>query len=148
MPPNVKLPAERKPWHPLPGTSQFINPWPSFKLHGTKDFFGLMMGEWDRERSKPPQEELRVPVVRPDFDKINSFNSSEKGKIAATWLGHAAFLVQMGGLKVLADPCCSERCSPSQWMGPARIRPMPCKLEELGKVDAVIISHSHYGGLL
>ncbi|KAI9026800.1 beta-lactamase superfamily domain-containing protein, partial [Hyaloraphidium curvatum] len=67
--------------------------------------------------------------------------------IAATWLGHACFLLQLGGLNVLADPCCSERCSPSQWAGPKRIRPLPCGLEELANVDAVVISHSHYDHL-
>lgn len=135
LPHKVELPADQKPHHPAPGSSTFRNPWPSFTPHGTADFFRLFFGgEWDRERSKPPPEELRVPVIKPDFNLIRSFASGDaKGRIAATWLGHAAFLVQMGGLSVLADPCCSERCSPSQWVGPARIRPMPCGLEWVEK---------------
>lgn len=41
----------------------------------------------------------------------------------------------------------SQRCSPSQWFGPKRYRPCPCKVEDLPKIDAVIISHNHYDHL-
>jgi N-acyl-phosphatidylethanolamine-hydrolysing phospholipase D len=48
-------------------------------------------------------------------------------KIKATWLGHACFLVELPavpsqsrGLRVLFDPVFSHRCSPFQWLGPAR----------------------------
>lgn len=42
-----------------------------------------------------------------------------------TWLGHASVLSQWDGWNILADPIFSERCSPSQWFGPKRLRPAP-----------------------
>ncbi|KAI9094416.1 beta-lactamase superfamily domain-containing protein [Phlyctochytrium arcticum] len=50
----------------------------------------------------------------------------------------------MDGVNILCDPIFSHRCSPSQWVGPARFTPPPCKLEDLPPIDVVIISHNHY----
>lgn len=53
--------------------------------------------------------------------------SDLKEKIKTTWLGHACFLVEFPsrvghsrGIRVLFDPVFSDRCSPSQWIGPKR----------------------------
>ena len=68
-----------------------------------------------------------------------------------TWLGHACFLVEFPtgpgthgrGARVLFDPVFSNRCSPSQYIGPARVTKPPFKLDEMPHVDAVVISHNH-----
>ena len=51
-------------------------------------------------------------------------------KIKCTWLGHACFVVELPshltssekgrGVRILFDPVFSDRCSPSQWIGPKR----------------------------
>lgn len=41
----------------------------------------------------------------------------------------------------------SHRCSPSQWVGPARYTPPPIKMEEMPEIDGVVISHAHYDHL-
>lgn len=47
-------------------------------------------------------------------------------------------------LKMLFDPIFSERAGPTSYTGPGRIRPPPCKVEDLPGVDAVFVSHNQY----
>ncbi|GAA5992285.1 hypothetical protein JCM11641_001162 [Rhodosporidiobolus odoratus] len=50
-------------------------------------------------------------------------------------------------IKLLFDPIFSERAGPTSYTGPGRVRPPPCKVEELPGVDAVFVSHNHYDHL-
>jgi N-acyl-phosphatidylethanolamine-hydrolysing phospholipase D len=45
-------------------------------------------------------------------------------------------------LKMLFDPIFSERAGPTSYTGPGRLRPPPCKVEDLPGVDAVFVSHN------
>lgn len=67
--------------------------------------------------------------------------------LAATWLGHSTVLVEVDGVRVLIDPVWSDRCSPSQLVGPKRFHPVPIVMGALPDIDAVIISHDHYDHL-
>lgn len=64
-----------------------------------------------------------------------------------TWFGHASCLVELDGARILLDPVWSDRCSPSQHVGPKRLHAVPVPLTGLGRVDAVVISHDHYDHL-
>ncbi|NYG58422.1 L-ascorbate metabolism protein UlaG (beta-lactamase superfamily) [Nocardioides daedukensis] len=66
---------------------------------------------------------------------------------AATWLGHATVLLEVGGHFVLADPVWSERVSPATRVGPRRHHPVPLALRDLPTLSAVLISHDHYDHL-
>lgn len=53
-----------------------------------------------------------------------TFGTSPSPRIQATWLGHAAFLIETPaqegaerGVRILLDPAFSERCSPFQNFG-------------------------------
>ena len=48
---------------------------------------------------------------------------------------------------MLFDPVFSCRCSPFTWLGPKRFTKVPCQIEEIPTIDAVVISHSHYDHL-
>lgn len=122
----------------------FVNPWPSYKdwqpwsiiLAMTKLRFS---GSWNSPDTTPPT----VPVRRPDF-----LTTRETKKLRATWLGHACYYVEFpGGFRVLFDPVFTARCSPFSFMGPKRFTEMPCQIEDIPYIDAVIISHSHYDHL-
>ena len=63
------------------------------------------------------------------------------------WIGHATVLAQLDGFTVMTDPVFSQRASVSQWLGPKRYRDPPCTIDELPKLDAVLISHNHYDHL-
>lgn len=81
-----------------------------------------------------------VTVRKPTF-----LQSRETQTLRATWLGHACYYVEFpGGFRVLFDPVFSERCSPFSWLGPKRFTEVPCQIEDIPAVDAVVISHNHY----
>lgn len=60
-----------------------------------------------------------------------------------TWLGHASFLVRIGGRTLLTDPFLSERASPLSGAGPRRFAGPGLAIEDLPPIDAVVISHNH-----
>jgi len=47
----------------------------------------------------------------------------------------------------LFDPVFTPRCSPFSWLGPKRYTEVPCQIDDIPIIDAVIISHSHYDHL-
>ncbi len=69
------------------------------------------------------------------------------GETRVTWIGHATFLVQAGGLNLLTDPVWSRRASPLSWLGPSRFLPPALSLDALPPLDGVLLSHDHYDHL-
>ncbi|KAF8467298.1 beta-lactamase superfamily domain-containing protein [Kalaharituber pfeilii] len=136
-PENVEAKA-----HHLKGGG-FHNPWPSFKdtAYGITNMHKIAKISLELARKKP---EGIVPVVTPSFLP----RSITSDTLRATWLGHACYYVEFpGGFRALFDPIFSHRCSPVQFMGPARFTKPPCKISDLPAVDAVMISHNHYDHL-
>jgi L-ascorbate metabolism protein UlaG (beta-lactamase superfamily) len=64
--------------------------------------------------------------------------------LRAWWLGHASVLIEIDGLRILADPVLSLRASPFQFIGPSRLHAAPLALQDLRNIDAVVISHDHF----
>ncbi|KAK3077906.1 hypothetical protein LTS18_008945, partial [Coniosporium uncinatum] len=95
------------------------------------------------ESNSPDTTPPTVPVIKPSF-----LPSRETQTLRATWLGHACYYVEFpGGFRVLFDPVFTMRCSPFSWLGPKRYTEMPCQIDDIHLVDAVIISHNHYDHL-
>ncbi len=67
-----------------------------------------------------------------------------KETVQITFINHSTFLIQYQGVNILTDPIWSKRCSPFQFMGPARMRPPGIRFEDLPKIDLVLVSHNHY----
>ncbi len=76
---------------------------------------------------------------------LPKFTSSHRAVV--TFINHATFLLQLDDLNILTDPIFSNRAGPSQFLGPARVREPGLRLEELPKIDVVLISHNHYDHL-
>ena len=96
------------------------------------------------DRSPHGSPTARIPVVQTD---PNLLAAPAVTGLRITWFGHSSFLLELDGVRVLADPTWGERSSPFQWMGPKRWYPPPIELEELPPIDAVVISHDHYDHL-
>jgi L-ascorbate metabolism protein UlaG (beta-lactamase superfamily) len=67
--------------------------------------------------------------------------------LRAIWFGHASVYLEIDGARVMLDPMLSEYASPLARVGPKRFHPPPLALEQLPKMDAVLISHDHYDHL-
>lgn len=67
------------------------------------------------------------------------WNSS---KTSVVWIGHATFIIQIGGLTILTDPVFSDISFFCK-----RITPPGLPLTELPKIDLVLISHNHWDHL-
>jgi N-acyl-phosphatidylethanolamine-hydrolysing phospholipase D len=64
-----------------------------------------------------------------------------------TWVGHSTLLIQLDGVNILTDPQWSDRASPVTFAGPRRVTPPGLALEQLPRIDVVLISHDHYDHL-
>jgi L-ascorbate metabolism protein UlaG (beta-lactamase superfamily) len=79
----------------------------------------------------------RIPVHRSGLPAVS------RDQLAVTWVGHATFVVQIGGLTVLTDPIWSDTMPGV----PRRLTPPGVAWSDLPTVDAVVISHNHYDHL-
>lgn len=88
--------------------------------------------------------------TRPEFPRCGNdplWLARNRSQTSFTWIGHASFLIQIGGLNILTDPVLSRRASPVQWAGPERLAPLGLEFHELPKIDLVLVSHNHYDHL-
>jgi L-ascorbate metabolism protein UlaG (beta-lactamase superfamily) len=67
--------------------------------------------------------------------------------VRLTMIGHVSVLIQTCGLNILTDPVWSKRVSPSQLVGPKRVRAPGIALVDLPPIDVVLVSHNHYDHL-
>lgn len=64
--------------------------------------------------------------------------------VEVTHIGHATFLIQVGGKNFLTDPVWSERASPISIVGPKRINPPGVNFDDLPQIDVILLTHNHY----
>ena len=133
--------------------THFKNPWPSVRTATPYELFSTRFARNRNFVPVPQNREGLVNMRRPDWGHVGQSN---RGKMKATWLGHASWLVETAirddadsprGLRILLDPVFAERTSPFKSFGPKRYTPTPCAIDDLPNIDAVCISHNHYDHL-
>ncbi len=137
--------AEPRPFHHL-ADGTFRNPKGSPKRgmgrlkHAGPFFFEML---------KRGMRKVEVPDghVLPRAEAVRSLDAhvAEPGDFL-TWLGHAAFLIRIGGLNVLTDPYLSTYAGPAG-LGPRRFVKCGVPMSALPRIDLLVVSHNHYDHL-
>ncbi len=129
---NPKLPYEKKPsgWKgtPILRDGSYQN------LHHTFDSNLYSVLKW--KLSKNPQaEEKKRDQRKLEVEKLKSFKSSQKDQLI--WLGHASYLMSIGGVTLLTDPVWLDNWALK------RLTELPIDPEIIRDVDYILISHDH-----
>ena len=108
--------------------------------------FGWKFGLGPREEApvSDPRAAQPAPRVAPDMDRVRN---PDPARVQLTYIGHATWLIQAGGLNFITDPVFSNDCSPFPVPRIPRHVPPGIALPELPRIDVVILSHSHYDHL-
>ncbi len=108
-----------------------------------RDMVRFMARRWSKDREMPELPDgHRVPE-----DEARTQLAALNGRDSLTWLGHASFLVRLGGRTILTDPYLTDFASPLAFTGPRRFVPPGISIENLPPIDALLLSHNHYDHL-
>ena len=92
-------------------------------------------------REDDAREERGFPLIRSSKETLADFAEN------MIWVGHSTVMLNHQGITVLTDPQFSKRASPFSFWGPKRVTPTPFNIDDLPKIDVVLISHNHYDHL-
>lgn len=99
---------------------------------------------WGRRNWKFLNEVLVPEYFKPRGGgaRVDLLPEVNHGEIGLVWIGHASFLVQIGGKRVLVDP------NWARWLGfVKRVREPGLRIEDLPPIDLVLVTHAHYDHL-
>jgi L-ascorbate metabolism protein UlaG (beta-lactamase superfamily) len=111
------------------------------------------VGEWNTILKVLPlylsNKAEKVPrrPLGPFHTDTSIYQARPQSGLRVTWMGHSSLLLEIDGVCILIDPVWDGRASPLRWAGPKRFFPAPLRLEDLPKVDVVLVSHDHYDHL-
>lgn len=120
-------------------TGRFFHTHPRAHDKSLSDMIGLAKAFIRRDTDS--FELAGFPVIKHSKTALATFQEN------LIWFGHASLLIAHAGIRILTDPHFSERASPMRFSGPKRVAEPPCMIEELPKIDIVLISHNHYDHL-
>jgi L-ascorbate metabolism protein UlaG (beta-lactamase superfamily) len=88
---------------------------------------------WKLGRKPPVPPDEPTPFVDNDASLL-----AGAARPSLTFVGHATYLVQLGGLSLLTDPIWAERLAVVR-----RLTPPGIAFDRLPRVDVVLVSHNH-----
>ena len=93
-----------------------------------------------RGKRKPPGP---IAVASP----LDAWTREIASGLRVTWLGHSTMLIEADGVRVLTDPVFADRIGPGLPIGPRRFHATPVAIDQLPKLDAILVSHDHFDHL-
>lgn len=111
---------------------------PSYRSPRVRRWAGHLWREAIRESFRP---------IAPAFAKPNPSTWSD-ARVTAAWLGHATVLINFFGITILTDPVLFSRIGIRipflLTIGPKRLTAPALTVDELPKIDIVLLSHAHF----
>lgn len=104
------------------------------RVASLKDVFKWQTGLHDERRPRAAATGVPVPFVHNDGSALQSAADN-----TLTWIGHASFLVQLGGKSLLIDPVLSTSLG---GLIPRNVKP-GLDWSALPKIDVVMVTHNH-----
>lgn len=111
------------------------NPWGGPKLPGARELL-----RWRMERDKRPKARLlgELTVIDAPLERLAEVG----GDARVLWIGHASFLIEAAGVRVVVDPIFGRAAG---LIG--RRTPAALGADELPAIDAVLVTHGHHDHL-
>jgi L-ascorbate metabolism protein UlaG (beta-lactamase superfamily) len=95
-----------------------------------------------RKRARQFGRLVRHSVVTPRTGKTHKPRLASDGELGVTFIGHASFFVQIGGLNVVIDP------NFAPWLFILkRLRKPGLRIQDLPPIDLVLVTHAHFDHL-
>ena len=94
------------------------------------------------------KEKKKLDMTFPESNIIKrekvllDLNNFQKEDYVA-WIGHATFLLKLGGITIITDPVFSKNAGPL-FFGPKRFTEPALKLNEIPRTDIFLLTHNHY----
>ena len=120
---------------------RYINPVPT-TVGGWSTFFKALRRYLTNREDRTPKQSLG-----PFRTDTRVYENPPASGLRVTWMGHSSMLVEIDGARVLVDPVWDQRAAPVQWAGPKRFFAPTLRLEEMPRIDVVLLSHDHYDHL-
>ncbi|KAF1798371.1 beta-lactamase superfamily domain-containing protein [Mucor lusitanicus] len=112
---------------------QYVNPFTEWKQPSISFVDSILYWFGINNNNQIPKIEQdlidTLPMTKPDLNHSNT---------SLTWLGQSTCLITVDGLAILTDPVFEHA---------KRLRPPPCALQDIGKIDIVLVSHQHFDHL-
>lgn len=112
---------------------RFIN----FNSESSYTFGDMMKWFWEMKVVPWPTWVEDPPEPKPPI-------SVSAGELGVTFINQSTMLVQADGVNFLTDPIWSKNAGPVSWLGLKRVRAPGVKMEDLPKIDVILLSHDHY----
>ncbi len=131
---------EKIPYHHLPNGT-FRNPEGSPKRdENVKWSYRIFIEEQKKlDMSVPKEHVINKEKVLSDLKKFTNNNY-------VAWIGHATFIIKLGDTTIITDPVFSKNAGPLIF-GPKRFTEPGLKLNEIPKIDLLLLTHNHYDHL-
>jgi len=116
-----------------------------FRRERDENHIGLRPTEGWRQRNLQFLGEVLIPSIlapRKPGRVIDGVPQAGAEQLGVTWLGHAGFFAQVGGVNLIIDP------NWALWHGPVkRLRHPSLWASDLPSIDLVLVTHAHFDHL-